>query len=93
MIEMGISIVAACLPTIRPLFGNFSPQTAIRSVRSILSLHSLGSRNHEVRSPPDQEAASKYADLHKINSKSTKSSLKEGHEANHELDRREHLEV
>ncbi|KAF4624478.1 hypothetical protein G7Y89_g13692 [Cudoniella acicularis] len=49
MIEMGISIVAACLPTIRPLFGNSFPEQAINSIRSIFSLHSLTSISSSAR--------------------------------------------
>jgi len=43
MLEMGISVVAACLPTIRPLFGNLLPERIIHSIRSIFSLESLSS--------------------------------------------------
>ncbi len=39
---MGISIMAACLPTLRPLFGKWSPEK-ISQIRSIFSLHSISS--------------------------------------------------
>jgi len=45
MLELGIAMIASCLPILRPLFNNFSPESVINSVRSALSLHSLGSRN------------------------------------------------
>ena len=41
MLEMGISVVAACLPTIRPLFGELDPERIIHSIRSMFSLTSL----------------------------------------------------
>lgn len=40
MIEMGISVIAACLPTICLLFGGVTVQSILHSVRSTLSLHS-----------------------------------------------------
>lgn len=39
----GISVIAASLPTIRPIFGKFLPERIIQSVRSIFSLESLSS--------------------------------------------------
>ncbi|KAI0485071.1 hypothetical protein GGR56DRAFT_616728 [Xylariaceae sp. FL0804] len=41
MIEMGISVVAACLPAIWPLFGRVSLESMVHTVRSMLSLESL----------------------------------------------------
>lgn len=49
MIEMGISIVAACLPTIRPLFGKLSPDRILHSIRSMFSLQSLTSLTPSAR--------------------------------------------
>lgn len=43
MIEMGISVVAACLPTMRPLFRHI-PTERLRNF--FTSLTSRGSRNH-----------------------------------------------
>lgn len=43
MIEMGVALVVACLPALRPLFRGKSPESAIQSVRSKLSLRSLRS--------------------------------------------------
>ena len=34
MVELGISMIAICLPTLRPLFAGFSPWSIIRNVRS-----------------------------------------------------------
>ena len=47
MIESGLALVAACLPTLRFLFGNFSPESLIRSIRSVMSLESLRSQRSE----------------------------------------------
>ncbi|MCJ1437277.1 hypothetical protein MMC27_006663 [Xylographa pallens] len=43
MIEAGISLIAACLPTLRFLFANKSLQTVMQSVRSAISLRSSSS--------------------------------------------------
>lgn len=45
MLEIGIAMVAACLPVLRPLFQGWSPESIIRSFRSQLSLRSIGSGN------------------------------------------------
>ena len=50
MLEMGVAMVAVCLPTLRPLFHGWSPETIIRTFRSALSLGSFGSRNRPYRS-------------------------------------------
>lgn len=39
MIELGLSIVAACLPTLRPLFGRSSIESWRKSIRSYFTLH------------------------------------------------------
>ena len=53
MIEMGISVVAACLPTLAPLVGDKSPlEGVIRSVRSILSLGSSHSLQRSQETAP-----------------------------------------
>ncbi|KAG8527122.1 uncharacterized protein KY384_008551 [Bacidia gigantensis] len=44
MLEMGVAIVAICLPTLRPLLHSVSLESMVRSVRSKLSIDSL--RNH-----------------------------------------------
>lgn len=44
MVEMGVALVVACLPTLRPLFHGFSAESVVRSVRSKLSLQSLRSK-------------------------------------------------
>ncbi|KAL8760592.1 MAG: hypothetical protein Q9184_003224 [Pyrenodesmia sp. 2 TL-2023] len=41
MVQMGIALITACLPTFRPLFHGASTESIVRSVRSKLSLQSL----------------------------------------------------
>lgn len=43
MMEMGVAMIAICLPTLRPLFRSWSLESIVRSVRSAISLGSLGS--------------------------------------------------
>lgn len=57
MMEMGVAVIAVCLPTLRPLFRDWSLESIIKSVRSAVSLRSMGRRR---RSPPTaQEAAAR----------------------------------
>ncbi|KAF4629023.1 hypothetical protein G7Y89_g9132 [Cudoniella acicularis] len=42
-VEVCIALIAACLPTLRPLFSGNSPESIIGSIRSILSLNTLNS--------------------------------------------------
>ena len=44
IIEASLNIVAACLPKLGPLVAGFSVESAVRSVRSAISLRSFGSR-------------------------------------------------
>ncbi|CAF9908946.1 hypothetical protein IMSHALPRED_007544 [Imshaugia aleurites] len=48
IIEASLNIVAACLPTLGPLVADFSVQSAVRSVRSAISLHSIRSRGSSI---------------------------------------------
>ncbi|KAB8290714.1 hypothetical protein EYC80_008353 [Monilinia laxa] len=52
MIEVGLGLFAACLPTIRFLFRGFSPESVISSIRSALSLHSLRSNRSRIYDTP-----------------------------------------
>lgn len=45
MLEIGIAMVAACLPVLRPMFQGWSPESIIRSFRSQISVRSIGSGN------------------------------------------------
>ena len=44
MIQMGVAVTVACLPTLRPLFHGFSPEAIVHSTRSKMSLASLRSK-------------------------------------------------
>ncbi|KAF2750984.1 hypothetical protein M011DRAFT_455943 [Sporormia fimetaria CBS 119925] len=53
--ETCIAVVGACLPTLRPLFRGWSPESVIGSIRSALSLSSNGSqRPHGLSSSKGQ---------------------------------------
>ena len=43
LIETGVAIPVACLPTLRPLFHGLSPESVINSIRSMISLSSVHS--------------------------------------------------
>lgn len=45
-VEPCMGIIGACLPSIRPIFRGFSPESLVGSIRSAFSLHSIGSRNN-----------------------------------------------
>ncbi|MCJ1289797.1 hypothetical protein MMC34_001330 [Xylographa carneopallida] len=44
MLEQGLAVIVACLPTLRTLFNHASLESVVRSVRTTLSLDSLRSR-------------------------------------------------
>lgn len=50
MLEIGIAMTAISLPVVRPLFQGLSPESIVGSVRSFISLRSLGSRNRSKNS-------------------------------------------
>lgn len=52
MLEMGVAMVAVCLPTLRPLFLGWSPE---RIIHSFLSVLSLSSRSKSYRSFPENQ--------------------------------------
>ena len=54
--ETCIAVVCARLPTLCPIFTGMSPESVIGSIRSALSLRSLGGSNH---SSPHRSAAQK----------------------------------
>jgi hypothetical protein len=45
--ESCMAVVCACLPTLRPLFHGWSPESLIGSVRSAVSLHSSEGRSEK----------------------------------------------
>lgn len=50
MVELGVGMIAVCLPTLRPLFHGWSPESIIRSIRSALSIRSIHSGGSSARS-------------------------------------------
>ena len=56
MVELGVGIIAICLPTLRPLFRGWSPESILRSIRSALSLRSLNSGGSSARRSPGRSA-------------------------------------
>ncbi|KAF4626048.1 hypothetical protein G7Y89_g12115 [Cudoniella acicularis] len=42
-VEVGVGVIAACLPTLKPILHRRTPESIVNSVRSKISLHSLGS--------------------------------------------------
>ena len=52
MMEIGVAMIAICLPTLRPILQNRSLESVVRSVRSAISLRSMGSDH---KSPPTAE--------------------------------------
>ncbi|KAI0965936.1 hypothetical protein F4678DRAFT_467077 [Xylaria arbuscula] len=52
-VEVGVGIVAACLPTFKPLFDNRSVDSVVASVRSKTSLKTLDSKNSRNKSRKD----------------------------------------
>ena len=43
LIETGVAVPVACLPTLRPMFHGLSPESVIHSIRSMISLPSIHS--------------------------------------------------
>ena len=70
-LEVGLAVIAACLPSLSSLFTMTSLQSAVRSVRSILSLHSSHrfSKN-SIRSPHNA-----YTDLEHNSSLSSRTAF------------------
>ena len=56
MVELGVGIIAICLPTLRPLFRGWSPESILRSIRSALSLRSIHSGGSSARRSPRRSA-------------------------------------
>ena len=50
MVESSLGLLGACLPTYRPLFAGVSLESVVASIRSIVSLQSLGSDRSRINS-------------------------------------------
>ncbi|KAI0157122.1 hypothetical protein GGR52DRAFT_190861 [Hypoxylon sp. FL1284] len=60
-VEVGVGVVAACLPTLKPIFDNRSLDSIVASVRSKVSLRSLNSSTQ--RGKPGEEVPISSKDL------------------------------
>ena len=67
VIEASLAIISACLPTLRPVFRGMSPESVIRSVRSVFSLNPLRSNGRK---------RDGFNDLERSNRNDSKSSTK-----------------
>ena len=67
MVELGVGMVAICLPTLRPLFRSWSPESIIRSIRSALSLRSI----HSDGSSPRRSTGRSAGEAQKLGSESS----------------------
>ena len=47
LLEIGVAVPVACLPTLRPLFRGFSLESVISSLRSMISLSSVHSQQRK----------------------------------------------
>lgn len=87
LVEVGVAIIAASLPTIRPLFVGKSPDSIFRSFRSLFSLQShnssiksAGYEEHSLRHEFHEDAyplspAKKSKDRGSISTGETRNSL------------------
>ena len=60
MIETGLALIAACLPSLRFLFGATTPASLVRSIRSAMSLHSLRSSQRSRQSQGRSQCSDQY---------------------------------
>jgi len=73
MIEAGLAIIAACLPTLRFLVGKVSLDTMMNSVRSAFSLRSI--RSTQNSQPSVSPSGGVYLDLDGSGSGSSRSKM------------------
>ena len=54
LVETGVAVPVACLPTLRPMFHGLSPESVVNSIRSIISHSSINSdQRKKSRGPYD----------------------------------------
>jgi len=66
MLELGLALIAACLPTLSFLFRRFNIQSLLRSLQSIISLRSLRSAtwpSANTETQPDDVHLNTYNDV------------------------------
>ncbi|QSZ35672.1 hypothetical protein DSL72_006794 [Monilinia vaccinii-corymbosi] len=64
-VEVGVGVVAACLPTLRPILGSRTPESLINSVRSVVTLDSLSSSARR-RAAASQESTAELKDYERL---------------------------
>lgn len=67
MVELGVGMIAICLPALRPLFHGWSAESIIRSIRSAISLRSVRSGRSSVK----RSAGHSRNDVHRLGSESS----------------------
>ena len=73
MLESGLALIAACLPTLAHLFTTRSLESAIKSLRSVLSLHSL--RSNQTSSKASHDTTNAYLDIERDQSNESRTEL------------------
>ncbi len=75
-VEAGVAVIAACLPTLRPLVLGHSVDSLVGSIRSVLSLNSIERSQNAERRGSDSEALTNGNDvnLNSIGAMESKSS-------------------
>ena len=73
MLESGLALLAACLPTLAHLFTTRSLESAIKSLRSVLSLHSL--RSNQTSTKPSPGTTNTYLDIERDQSNESRTGL------------------
>lgn len=68
ILEVGLALIAACLPSLSSLATTSSVQSAVKSVRSVLSLHSSKASSRV----DDHKDSEPYADLERNSSNSSR---------------------
>lgn len=68
MLEMGVAMVAVCLPTLRPLFHDWTPESVMRS---LLSVFPVSSKTKSYRSFPDDQRGGGDSDIALADTKSS----------------------
>lgn len=63
MLEAGLALIAACLPTLSFLFRRISLQSVLKSVRSKLSIHSLLPTSYTGRSSQARKIDDPYSEI------------------------------
>ena len=58
MLELGVAMIAICLPTLRPVFRAVSLESMLRSIRSLVSLSGTSKSSRSAQSKQSNESGS-----------------------------------